>query len=129
MGPVYLLGSSHRYSVWVGKDAFDGSVCLRPVKSRHRDEVLWFLSECWENRGRLARAQVDNARELVGWGKSARTLSRVTQPCLRFGVSPVFIPGGEPRTMMAEYSTSWGGSNVTDTAPPPFLATSCHVVA
>jgi putative transposase len=41
--------------------------------------------------------QFDNARELAGWGASARTLSRVIRLCLRFGVSPVFIPEGEPQ--------------------------------
>jgi hypothetical protein len=40
---------------------------------------------------------VDNARELAGWGPAARTLSRVIRLCLRFGVSPVFIPVAEPQ--------------------------------
>jgi len=26
VGPVYLTGRSHRYYIWVGKDAFDGAV-------------------------------------------------------------------------------------------------------
>ena len=29
VGPVYLRGTGHRYYIWVGKDAFDGAVCLR----------------------------------------------------------------------------------------------------
>jgi hypothetical protein len=36
-------------------------------------------------------------RELAGWGLSARSLSRVLRLCLRYGVSPVFIPAGEPQ--------------------------------
>ena len=43
------------------------------------------------------QVQLDNARELAGWGPAARTLSRVIRLCLRFGVSPVFIPVGEPQ--------------------------------
>src|SRR5262249_25337005 len=43
------------------------------------------------------QVQFDNARELAGWGTAARTLSRVIRLCLRFGVSPVFIPKGEPQ--------------------------------
>ena len=43
------------------------------------------------------QAQFDNARELAGWGKSARTLSRVIRLCLRFGAGPVFIPEGKPQ--------------------------------
>src|ERR1700751_4397572 len=43
------------------------------------------------------QVQLDNARELAGWGPNARTLSRVIRLCLRFGVGPVFIPEGEPQ--------------------------------
>jgi transposase InsO family protein len=97
VGPVYLKGSGHRYYIWVGKDAFDGAVCLRLASSRRMNEVLWFLGECWKDLGRPAQVQLDNARELSGWGPAARTLSRVIRLCLRFGVSPVFIPVGEPQ--------------------------------
>jgi transposase InsO family protein len=97
VGPVYLKGRSHRYYIWVGKDVFDGAVCLRLAGSRRMDEVLWFLGECWKDLGRPARVQLDNARELCGWGASARRLSRVIRLCLRFGVEPVFIPEHEPQ--------------------------------
>ena len=97
VGPIYLKGSGHRYYIWVGKDAFDGAVCLRLAHSRRMDEVLWFLGECWKDLGRPAQVQFDNARELAGWGPAARTLSRVIRLCLRFSVSPVFIPAGEPQ--------------------------------
>src|SRR5205809_1583792 len=97
VGPIYLQGSSHRYYIWVGKDVFDGSVCLRLAESRRMDEVLWFLGECWKDLGLPEQVQFDNARELAGWGLSARSLSRVIRLCLRYGVSPVFIPEGEPQ--------------------------------
>jgi transposase InsO family protein len=97
VGPIYLKGRRHRYYIWVGKDAFDGAVCLRLAYSRRMDEVLWFLGECWKDLGRPEQMQLDNARELAGWGPAARTLSRVIRLCLRFGVSPVFIPAGEPQ--------------------------------
>ena len=97
VGPVYLKGCRHRYYIWVGKDAFDGAVCLRLADSRRMDEVLGFLGECWKGLGRPEQVQFDNARELAGWGASARTLSRVIRLCLRFGVGPVFIPEGEPQ--------------------------------
>ncbi len=38
VGPIYLKGQSHRYSIWVGKDAFDGAVCLRLASSRRMDD-------------------------------------------------------------------------------------------
>jgi putative transposase len=97
VGPVYLKGSGHRYYIWVCKDASDGAVCLRLAESRRMDEVLWFLGECWKDLGRPAQVQFDNARELAGWGPAARCLCRVIRLCLRFGVSPVFIPEGEPQ--------------------------------
>jgi transposase InsO family protein len=97
VGPIYLLGRSHRYYIWTCKDAFDGAVCLRLAGSRRMTEVLWFLGECWKDVGRPEQVQFDNARELAGWGRSARALSRVIRLCLRYGVSPVFIPEGEPQ--------------------------------
>jgi putative transposase len=97
VGPVYLKGRGHRYYIWVCKDTFDGAVCLRLACSRRMDEVLGFLGECWKDLGRPEQVQFDNARELAGWGHSARALSRVIRLCLRYGVSPVFIPEGEPQ--------------------------------
>jgi putative transposase len=97
VGPIYLQGSGHRYYIWICKDIFDGAVCLRLAYSRCLDEVLGFLGECWKDLGRPEQVQLDNARELAGWGPAARTLSRVIRLCLRFGVSPVFIPEGEPQ--------------------------------
>jgi transposase InsO family protein len=97
VGPVYLKGSRRRYYIWVGKDAFDGAVCLRLAGSRRMDEVLGFLGECWKDLGLPEQVQLDNARELSGWGPAARYLSRVIRLCLRFGVTPVFIPKAEPQ--------------------------------
>jgi transposase InsO family protein len=97
VGPVYPQGSGHRYSLWVGKDAYDGPVCLRLAGSRRMDEALWFLGECRKDLGIPEQVQLDNARELSGWGTAARTLSRVIRLRLRFGASPVFIPAREPQ--------------------------------
>src|SRR5262249_19298670 len=66
VGPIYLKGSGHRYYIWVGKDAFDGAVCLRLAGSRRMDEVLWFLGECWKDLGLPEQVQLDNARERAG---------------------------------------------------------------
>jgi hypothetical protein len=97
VGPVYLKGNRHRYYIWTCKDAFDGAVCLRLAGSRRMDEVLGFLGECWKDLGRPEQVQFDNARELAGWGPSAHALGRVIRLCLRFGISPVFIPEREPQ--------------------------------
>jgi hypothetical protein len=87
VGPISLKGRSHRYYLWIGKDAFDGAVCLRLASSRRMDEVLGFLGECWQDLGRPQQVQFDNAPELCDRGPTARTLPRVIRLCLRFGVS------------------------------------------
>jgi putative transposase len=108
VGPIYLKGSRHRYYIWVGKDVFDGAVCLRLASSRRMDAVLGFLGECWKDLGRPAQVQFDNARELSGWGPAARFLSRVIRLCLRFGVEPVFIPPKMPeRNGSVENFNGW----------------------
>jgi putative transposase len=97
VGPLYLKGRGKRYYLGVGKDAFDGAVCLRLASSREMDELLDFLGECWKVLGIPEQVQLDNAREITGWGHAARYLSRVLRLCLRFGVEPVLIPMGEPQ--------------------------------
>src|SRR5262245_5259724 len=84
VGPVYLKGRGHRYYIWVGKDAFDGAVCLRLAESRRMNEVLWFLGECWKDLGLPEHVQLANARQLPGWGPAARTLSWVIRLCVHF---------------------------------------------
>jgi putative transposase len=97
VGPVYLKGQRQRYYIFVCKDIFDGAVYLKLTRSRKMDEVLAFLGESWKALGRPAQVQFDNAREMAGWGRAARYLSRVIRLCLRFGVEPTFIPPGQPQ--------------------------------
>ncbi len=67
VGPVYLKGSGHRYYIWIGKDAFDGAVCLRLAYSRRMDEVLWFLGECWNgSRNRCSTGTSTGPATCVG---------------------------------------------------------------
>jgi putative transposase len=97
VGPIYLKGRKHRYSILVCKDAFDGAVCLRLASSRRMTEVLSFLGECWKSLGLPEQVQFDNAREVTGWGPGARYLSRVIRLCLRYGVEPWLIPPAQPQ--------------------------------
>ena len=96
VGPIYLKGSRQRYYIFVGKDVYDGAVCLRIYRSRKMEVILDFLGECWKSLGLPAQVQFDNAREVVGWGPAARYLSRPIRLCLRFGVEPIFIPPARP---------------------------------
>jgi transposase InsO family protein len=108
VGPLYLKGHRQRYYIFVGKDAFDGAVCLKIYRSRKVEVVLDFLGECWKTLGLPAQVQFDNAREVVGWGPAARYLSRVLRVCLRFGVEPILIPPAQPqRQGGVEHFNSW----------------------
>jgi putative transposase len=108
VGPISLKGRRQRYYIWVCKDLFDGAICLRLAGSRQMNEVLDFLGECWKSLGLPEQVQFDNARELCGWGRAARWLSRVIRLCLRFGVGPVFIPEREPQCSgSAENFNGW----------------------
>jgi putative transposase len=108
VGPLYLKGHRQRYYIFVGKDAFDGAVCLKIYRSRKAEVVLDFLGACWKTLGLPAQVQFDNAREVVGWGPAARYLSRVLRICLRFGVEPILIPPAQPqRQGRIEHFNGW----------------------
>ena len=97
-------------TIWVGKDAFDGAVCLHLAGSRRMDEV-----ECWKDLDRPAQVQLDNARELAGWGPAARTLSRVIrlfQPRL---FQRLFQRPTDLRQELARSTRGFGG----DAGPAP----------
>ena len=81
----------------MGKDAFDGAVCLRLAGSRRMDEVLGFLGECWKDLGLPAQVQFDNARELcrLGAGGAAPVAGDPALPALRR--RPGVHPEGEPQ--------------------------------
>jgi transposase len=97
VGPLYLKGNRQRYYIFVCKDVFDGAVYLKLSRSRKMDAVLAFLGECWKTLGQPTQMQFDNAREFVGWGRGARSLSRVIRLCLRVGIEPMFIPPAQPQ--------------------------------
>ena len=67
VGPIYLKGNRQRYYILVGKDVYDGSVCLKIYRSRKMEVILDFLGDCWKSLGLPAQVQFDNAREVVGW--------------------------------------------------------------
>ena len=80
VGPIYLKGCSHRYYIWVGKDAFDGAVCLRLAGSRRMEMLPLVPRRVLEGLGPAGAGPV--RRELAGWGPAVRTPSRVIRLCL-----------------------------------------------
>jgi putative transposase len=108
VGPFYLKGKRQRWYIYVCKDVFDGAIFLKLCPSRRMDQVLAFLLEAWHALGLPAQVQFDNAREFVGWGKSARYLTRVIRLCLYLAVTPIFIPQRRPqRNGAVENFNSW----------------------
>ena len=97
VGPVYLKGQRQRWYIYVCRDVFDGAIYLKLQRSRAMDRVLDFLIEAWQHLGLPLQVQFDNARELCGWGASARYLSRVIRLCLYLRVTPIFIPPRRPQ--------------------------------
>jgi transposase InsO family protein len=108
VGPFYLKGWRQRWYIYVCKDVYDGAVYLKLCPSRRMDQVLAFLLDAWHALGVPAQVQFDNAREFVGWGKSARYLTRVIRLCLYLAVTPIFIPQRRPqRNGAVENFNAW----------------------
>jgi putative transposase len=97
VGPRYLKGDKTRYYFLACKDVFDQAVYLELVKGRSMDGVLTFLIHAWQHLGLPEMVQFDNGREFCGFGRPARSLSRVIRLCLRLEIEPVFIPPGKPQ--------------------------------
>jgi len=108
VGPRYLKGDRTRYYFLICKDRFDQAVYLELVTSRAMERVITFLVHAWQHLGLPEQVQFDNGREFCGWGRAARSLSRVIRLCLRLGVEPVFIPEGKPqRNGSVEHFNGW----------------------
>ena len=77
----------------MGKDAFDGAVCLRLADSRRMDEVLVVPRRVLEGPGPARAGPVrQRPRAVPAGGRRRATLSRVIRLCLRFGVEPGVHP-------------------------------------
>lgn len=96
VGPRYLKGDRTRYYFLVCRDVFDQAIYIEFVTSRNSDTVLEFLVHAWQRLGLPEIVQFDNGREFCGWGRAARSLSRVIRFCLRVQAEVLFIPEGRP---------------------------------
>ena len=108
VGPRYLKDDSTRYYFLVCRDVFDQAVYMEFVSNRKSETVLEFLVHAWQVLGIPEIVQFDNGREFCGWGKSARSLSRVIRFGLRLQVEVLFIPEGRPqRNGSVEQFNGW----------------------
>lgn len=96
VGPRYLKNDKTRYYFLNCRDVFDQAVYMEFVDNRTSDTVLAFLIRAWQHLGIPDIVQFDNGREFCGWGRSARSLSRVIRLSLRLQVEVLFIPERKP---------------------------------
>lgn len=96
VGPRYLQGERTRYYFLVCRDVFDQAVYVEFVDHKTTDALLAFLVRAWQRLGIPEIVQFDNGREFCGWGKAARSLSRVIRLGLRLDVEVLFIPERMP---------------------------------
>lgn len=77
-------------------DAYSHHVYIEAQRTKEDDQVAGGLLRCWKTMGMPDFLQVDNALNFRGSNKYPRSFGIVIKLCLRYGVTPVFIPIGEP---------------------------------
>jgi len=95
VGPRYIRGDGRFYSLNV-MDRFSHGVYLESQRTKADDAVAASLLRCWKAMGIPDFAQLDNELSFRGSNRYPRSFGIVIRMCLHYGVTPVFIPVGEP---------------------------------
>ena len=95
MGPRYIKGDGRFYSFNV-MDLYSHRVYLEAQRTKADERIASSLMRCWKTVGIPAFLQLDNALSFRGSNRYPRSFGLVIRLCLFFGVTPVFIPAGEP---------------------------------
>ena len=77
-------------------DVFSHWVYIESGRTKEDRQVASSLLRCWKAVGLPDFIQFDNALSFRGSNKYPRSPGLVIRLCLHFGVTPVFIPIGEP---------------------------------
>jgi putative transposase len=77
-------------------DVFSHWVYIESGRTKEDRQVASSLLRCWKAVGLPDFVQFDNALSFRGSNKYPRSPGLVIRLCLHFGVTPVFIPIGEP---------------------------------
>ena len=91
VGPRYLDGGLRFYAL-NAVDLAPRRAAIEIVKDKSDQAVAGGLHALWQRLGVPLRAKFDNGGPFIG----ARGLGLVARMCLHNGVTPVFIPAGEP---------------------------------
>ncbi len=95
VGPRYIKGDGRFYSFNV-IDIFSHRVYVESGRTKEDDQVAASLMKCWKTMGIPEFLQMDNELSFRGSNRYPRSLGIVLRICLHYGVTPVFIPIGEP---------------------------------
>jgi hypothetical protein len=95
VGPRYIKGDGRFYSVNV-IDLFSHRVHVESQRTKEDHHVAASLMRCWKTMGIPEFLQIDNALSFRGSNRYPRSLGIVLRICLHYGITPVFIPIGEP---------------------------------
>jgi hypothetical protein len=77
-------------------DLFSHLVYIESQRTKRDRHVACSLMRCWKAIGLPDFLQIDNELSFRGSNRHPRSLGLVIRLCLHFGVTPVFIPIGEP---------------------------------
>ena len=95
MGPRYIKGDGKFYSFNV-MDLFSHRVSIEAQRTKDNRQIATSLMRCWKTVGMPDFLQLDNELSFRGSNRYPRSLGFVIRLCLFYGVTPVFIPIGEP---------------------------------
>lgn len=95
MGPRYIKGDGRFYSFNV-MDLYSHRVYLEAQRTKADQQIASSLMRSWKTVGIPDFLQLDNELSFRGSNRYPRSFGLVIRLCLFFGVTPVFIPAGEP---------------------------------
>ena len=95
MGPRYIKGDGRFYALNM-MDLFSHGVYLESQRTKADDPVAAGVFRCWKAMGTPDFIQFDNELSFRGSNRYPRSFGTVIRMCLHYGVTPVFIPIGEP---------------------------------
>jgi len=95
LGPRYIKNDGRFYSFNV-IDLYSHRVYVESQRSKDDRQVAASLMRCWKTVGMPDFLQLDNELSFRGSNRYPRSMGLVIRLCLYYGVTPVFIPIGEP---------------------------------
>ena len=95
MGPRYIKGDGRFYSFNV-MDLCSHRIYIEPQRTKGDQQTASSLMRCWKTVGIPEFLQLDNELSFRGSNRYPRSFGLVIRLCLFYGVTPVFIPIGEP---------------------------------